>query len=127
MEDLNLMIVLVRQKDSQVAAWRSVPGAPGTSGRSSAPSSTMNCLRESITTGFPTSKLRESVSLTVCQKEKDSTTDTPKRCNRQTNFHHSHLSNIQVIDGTSCDDEGRRVCVDGECSPVIMIEKDKEI
>ena len=24
----------------------------------------------------------------------------------------------QVVDGTSCDDEGRRICVDGECSPV---------
>ena len=24
----------------------------------------------------------------------------------------------QVIDGTSCDDEGRRICVDGECMPV---------
>ena len=23
-----------------------------------------------------------------------------------------------MIDGTSCDDEGRRVCVDGECTPV---------
>ena len=26
--------------------------------------------------------------------------------------------NIQVVDGTSCDDEGRRICVDGECMPV---------
>lgn len=25
---------------------------------------------------------------------------------------------LQVVDGTSCDDEGRRVCVDGECRPV---------
>ena len=24
----------------------------------------------------------------------------------------------KVIDGTSCDDEGRRICVDGECMPV---------
>ena len=22
------------------------------------------------------------------------------------------------MDGTSCDDEGRRICVDGECMPV---------
>ena len=25
---------------------------------------------------------------------------------------------MQVVDGTSCDDEGRRVCTDGECTPV---------
>ena len=30
-----------------------------------------------------------------------------------------HLIFFQkVVDGTSCDDEGRRVCVDGECRPV---------
>ena len=23
-----------------------------------------------------------------------------------------------MIDGTACDDEGRRICVDGECTPV---------
>ena len=117
----NQTIVLVRQKDSQVVTWRIVPGAHGISGRSSAQSLTMNCLRESIMTGFPTSKLRENVSLTACQKEKDFITDTPKRYNCETNDHHSHISHVKVVDGTSCDDEGRRVCVDGDCSPVIII------
>ena len=28
------------------------------------------------------------------------------------------MISVQVIDGTSCDDGGRRICVDGECMPV---------
>lgn len=31
-------------------------------------------------------------------------------------FYYRHAK--KVIDGTSCDDEGRRICVDGECMPV---------
>ena len=31
-------------------------------------------------------------------------------------FYYRHAK--KVVDGTSCDDEGRRVCVDGECRPV---------
>merc|ERR1719400_1270707 len=31
-------------------------------------------------------------------------------------FYYRHAK--KVVDGTSCDDEGRRICVDGECMPV---------